>query len=78
MQSREADDGNKGTRSVIQSSELNMPTVVYDRERLKPGVRFSGPAMIEEIDSTTYVPSDIEVQVDHSNNLLLTLGGETQ
>jgi len=78
LQSREADDGNKGTRSVIQSSALNVPTVVYDRERLKPGVRFSGPAMIEEIDSTTYVPSDIEVQVDHSNNLILTLGAETQ
>ena len=52
---------------------LDMP--VYRRGGLEVGSRFSGPAMIEEIDSTTFVPSGVELAVDDSFNIILTVKG---
>jgi N-methylhydantoinase A len=46
---------------------------VYRREGLPVGSRFSGPAIIEEIDSTTFVPSGTELHFDENYNLILTL-----
>ena len=39
-------------------------TPVYDRYRLAPGVRFEGPAIIEERESTTVIGPRARVAVD--------------
>ena len=39
-------------------------TPVYDRDRLAPGHEFSGPAIVEQTDSTTVVPPSANVTVD--------------
>jgi N-methylhydantoinase A len=46
---------------------------VYRRDGLSVGSQFSGPAIIEEIDSTTFIPSGTELHLDENYNLILTL-----
>jgi N-methylhydantoinase A len=44
---------------------------VYDRDRLDAGVRFDGPAIIEQMDATTFVPDGMTARVDTWLNLIL-------
>jgi N-methylhydantoinase A len=45
--------------------------VLYDRDRLKPGSRMTGPAVITELSATTYLPSHWTAAVDGLRNLVL-------
>ncbi len=45
--------------------------VMYDREQLLPGMQFSGPALVFQLDSTTYVAPGWFAQVDAFHNLIL-------
>jgi len=47
-------------------------TPLYDRQRLAPGMRFPGPAIVVEYSSTTVVPPDFLCRVDPRSNLILT------
>jgi N-methylhydantoinase A len=44
---------------------------VYDRQRLAPGSRFHGPALITEYSATTVVPADFSARVDGRRNVIL-------
>jgi N-methylhydantoinase A len=44
---------------------------LYDRERLTPGARFDGPALLFQLDSTVYVPPGWSVQIDAYQNAIL-------
>ncbi len=44
---------------------------VYDRERLQPGHRFPGPAIVEQMDTTTVVLPGMTARVDPFLNLVL-------
>lgn len=46
-------------------------TPVYDRDRLPAGAAFSGPAIVEQMDTTTVVPPGAAVTVDKVGNLLI-------
>ena len=46
-------------------------TPLYEREKLAPGLRFQGPAVIVEYSSTTIVPPDFVCVVDKHQNLVL-------
>ncbi len=48
-----------------------VPTPIYDREALKSGNRFSGPAIVEQMDTTTVVPPGMTARVDSYLNLIL-------
>lgn len=48
---------------------------LYDRERLIPGARFAGAALVFQLDSTVYIPAGWSAQVDGYRNLLLTAEG---
>jgi N-methylhydantoinase A len=48
-----------------------VPTKIYDRARLAPGMRFEGPAIVTEFDSTTVVLPGYTAQVDASFNILI-------
>ena len=45
----------------------------YRRDRLPAGTDVRGPAVIEELDSTTFVPDGVHLAVDRLGNLVLTL-----
>jgi N-methylhydantoinase A len=46
---------------------------LYDRDRLRPGNRLEGPAIVEQMDATTLIPPGTTATVDPYLNLLLEL-----
>jgi N-methylhydantoinase A len=46
-------------------------TAFYRRQRLRPGNRLQGPAIILEYGSTTFVPADFKVHIDEWQNLVM-------
>ena len=46
-------------------------TPVYQRERLDVGVKFSGPAIVDQLDATTVVPPGFSARVDKHRNLII-------
>ncbi len=44
---------------------------VYDRDRLEAGDRFNGPAIVEQMDATTFIPDGMTARVDAWLNLIL-------
>jgi N-methylhydantoinase A len=44
---------------------------IYDRELLRPGNRFLGPAIVEQMDATTSVPPGMTARADTYLNLIL-------
>jgi 5-oxoprolinase (ATP-hydrolysing) len=63
----------KGTREVFFGTSF-VEANVYDRYGLREGDRVTGPAVIEEHESTTIVPPGDHAQVDADGNLRLTIG----
>ena len=59
-----------GNRKVVFSDQA-IETNIYDRNHLVPGNRIKGPAIIEQLDSTTVVWPDQTASVDRYLNLLL-------
>jgi N-methylhydantoinase A len=52
----------------------SVPTKIYDRARLEPGMRFDGPAIVTEFDSTTVVLPGYAAEVDVNFNILINPG----
>ena len=62
--------------AVVEEHEIvfrgeRVPTKIYDRARLAPGMRFEGPAIVTEFDSTTVVLPGYTAQVDVNYNILI-------
>ena len=47
-------------------------TTIYDRSKLRPEMRFEGPAIVTEFDSTTVVLPGYVAEVDVNFNILIT------
>ena len=66
----------KGRRPVVfagATAAVDCP--VYERARLAPGASLPGPAIIEDIESTTVVPPGGRVDVDDLRMLVISLKG---
>ena len=62
-----------GTRPVwLGGSDGFQPLPVYDRNRLRDGDVVPGPAIVEQYDSTLYLPSGYQARVDARGNLHAT------
>ena len=48
-------------------------TPIYNREFLPPKIKFKGPAVIEQLDTTTVVEPENHVEVDKAGNLIISL-----
>ena len=46
-------------------------TPVYERAELQPGVTAHGPAIIDQLDSTTVVPPHTRWEIDKNWNILI-------
>jgi N-methylhydantoinase A len=46
-------------------------TPVYQRTELTPGVAFTGPAIVEQSDTTSVIEPDMKARVDSFNNILV-------
>ena len=64
-----------GRRDVFFEEEGSfVPTTVYDRDRLLPGARLVGPAIVEQMDSTVLIRPGMNADVDRFFNLILETG----
>lgn len=65
------------TESVfrLDGKAQGCPTSVYQRDLLHPGARITGPAVIEQPDTTTVVPPGFAGSVDTAGNLILVREG---
>ena len=50
-----------------------MRSAVYEREKLSPGTKYSGPAVVTEYSATTVVPPGKSFQLDGSGNLVVRI-----
>jgi N-methylhydantoinase A len=74
MSGGEADAALKGERPIFLPERSGMaPVPVFDRYRLATGATFTGPAIIEERESTTIVGDAAAVRVDELLNLIISL-----
>ncbi|MFK0386357.1 hydantoinase/oxoprolinase family protein [Agrobacterium sp. NPDC090273] len=63
-----------GTRDVYMDEVRDfVPCPVYTREKLKPGNRIAGPAIVEQMDTTTVILPDMQGVVDPYLNLILEM-----
>jgi N-methylhydantoinase A len=69
----DADAARKGTRPVHFPTEGFIDTPIYDRALLRPGSVVRGPALIEEIASTTVITHGVEGTVDEFGNIVIPL-----
>jgi N-methylhydantoinase A len=70
--------GSDGKRALIDlrnvwlpESDAFLPCPVYDRDRLEAGDRFDGPAIVEQMDATTFVPAGMTAHVDAWLNVIM-------
>ncbi|TYL92556.1 hydantoinase/oxoprolinase family protein [Bradyrhizobium rifense] len=63
----------KGSRMVYFPETGFVTADVLDRYRLGPGMRFEGPAVVEERESTTIIGPHCKAEVDASLNLIIEL-----
>ena len=62
-------DARLGERRAYFGSFL--PTTIYERARLPLGARLTGPAIVEQSDTTTVIPPGVTALVDDAGNLRL-------
>jgi N-methylhydantoinase A len=53
-----------------------LPTAVYDRYSLAPGQSVTGPALVQERESTVVVGPSAQAAADDLGNLIVTLDGD--
>lgn len=61
-------------RDVTFSTSGPERTPIYHRDHLVPGTVFHGPAIVDQMDSTTIVFPGDEVSIDGFGNMIITLG----
>lgn len=60
-------------RVIYFDDEPLIRTPIYDRAKLPPGNRIVGPAVIEQMDSTTLVFPGDEARIDEALNVIITI-----
>ncbi len=56
---------------MVSGGRRLLSTPIYSRDKLAPGNRFVGPAIVEQMDTTTVVLPDMQAVVDPYLNLIL-------
>ncbi|HZP96276.1 MAG TPA: hydantoinase/oxoprolinase family protein [Candidatus Limnocylindria bacterium] len=68
-------DPRRGTRlAYVAALGASVNATVYDRYRLATGATLEGPALIEERETTVWIPPSGRVRVDEHLNIVLDLG----
>jgi N-methylhydantoinase A/oxoprolinase/acetone carboxylase beta subunit len=63
---------------LVEGSLEQVPTRYYDREALKAGNRLSGPAIVNQYDSTTVIPPGLDAHVDRYGNIVIEVGASAE
>ena len=74
IESGAAEDAQTGSRDAyFPDVDQYVETDVYQREQLGAGASFTGPAIVEQMDTTIVVPPEAEASVDDVGNLIITV-----
>lgn len=65
----------RGTRPVVVAVDEVIETPYYDGDALGPGHELAGPAVVEEENSTIWLPAAFDARMDEYANLIATRGG---
>jgi N-methylhydantoinase A len=69
---RSVDEAKTGERKVYFGKQHGMLACqIYTRDRLEPGHKISGPAVIEQLDTTTVIHPEQQATVDDYRNLIV-------
>ena len=60
-------------RSPVLFEGTKLPTKIQSRDELRPGRKYSGPAIITEYSATTVIPPRTRFYLDRAGNLVITL-----
>jgi N-methylhydantoinase A len=71
----DAGSAKKGERDVDYAVDGIHTAAIYDGTRLKSGMRFAGPAIIEDPGTTTVIHPGNQVHVDGYGNIHIAIGG---
>jgi N-methylhydantoinase A len=66
----------KGKRTIHFDGSTAIEATLYERDRLALGAVIAGPAIVEQFDATTVIPSGWTAKVDGLRNLILERGRE--
>ncbi len=70
---KKIEDAKTGERKIYFGKEhRELLCDIYSRDRLEPGQRISGPAIIGQLDTTTVIQPEHQATVDEYRNLILT------
>jgi N-methylhydantoinase A len=70
---RKIEDAKAGERRIYFGKDHGeMHCQIYTRDGLEPGHRILGPAIIEQLDTTTVIQPEQQAVVDEYRNLILT------
>ncbi|TIN74512.1 hydantoinase/oxoprolinase family protein [Mesorhizobium sp.] len=61
------------TRAVYYDKEAPLQAPVYDRAKFQPGMTFTGPAIVEQLDATTVVFPGDQVVIQENGSMLITV-----
>jgi len=67
-----SDNSIYGTKEVIFNGKF-YTTTIYEREKLLPGNKFDGPAILVEYSSTIVVPPECSVKIDEFENVIIDI-----
>jgi len=73
---RDASGAVKGSREVDYALEGRHTAVIYDGEKLAPGMEFTGPAIVEDPGTTIVIHPGNAVSVDAYRNIHIVLEGQ--
>ncbi|MFZ0814792.1 MAG: hydantoinase/oxoprolinase family protein, partial [Candidatus Sulfotelmatobacter sp.] len=60
-------------KALVLLDGKKLATAIYSRETLKPGKKYSGPAIITEYSATTVIPPGKRFHLDHAGNLVIAV-----
>jgi N-methylhydantoinase A len=66
-----------GRRPVYFGGNEPFDTPIYWRPDLPAGAKLAGPAIIDQLDSTTVLPPGDTMTVDRWSNIIIKVGGES-
>lgn len=71
------EDAWKGVRPVyFEATQDFIEANLYDRHRIPAGSVLKGPAIVDQVDTTTIIPPGLTARVDETLNILIDIGGE--
>jgi N-methylhydantoinase A len=69
---RKVEEAKTGEREVFFGKEHGaLTTQIYHRDLFEPGHKITGPAIVEQLDTTTVVHPEQEATVDEYGNIII-------